>query len=243
MVPHVTTAQTQNLFLHILPPATRRALIACTTLHSFSEFPWYLAGGTALALQCGHRKSVDLDFFTHKKDFDLDLLVDSLEVTGKWQTTLRRGKTVYGILDKAKASFIAYPFFKPSRKKLHYGTLEILLPEDIAVMRIIAISQRGRKRDFVDLYWYCNNREPLEKILKRTPRQFPSQRNNINHILRSLVFFDDAELDPMPDIFFKATWRQIKEYFEKNTLIRTIKENERNILGAINQLFAKERKS
>lgn len=91
----------------------------------------------------------------------------------------------------------------------------MILPSDIAAMKIIAISQRGRKRDFVDLYWRCINREPVSKTIIRAIEGYPSQKNNVNHILRSLVYFDDADQDPMPKIFFKATWREIKEYFRR----------------------------
>lgn len=113
-----------------------------------------------------------------------------------------------------KTSFIAYPFFKPSKEFVPYGFINILPAKDIAIMKVIAISQRGRKRDFVDLYWYCQNRERLYDIVLRTGTQYPGQGENINHILRSLNYFDDAEQDPMPKIFFKASWRGVKKYFQ-----------------------------
>ncbi len=81
-------------------------------------------------------------------------------------------------------------------------------------MKIIAISQRGKKRDFVDLYWCAMNQEPLKHIIQTAVHQYPGQEHNINHILRSLIFFDDAEKDPMPKLFFKANWHGIKKYFQ-----------------------------
>lgn len=107
---------------------------------------------------------------------------------------------------------------KELREKLQCGTIKILLPQDIAVMKIVAISQRGRKRDFVDLYWYCKNREPLDLILKRVEKQYPGQENNFNHILKSLTYFNDAENDPMPELFFKASWIQMKKFFINETV-------------------------
>ena len=80
-------------------------------------------------------------------------------------------------------------------------------------MKIVAISQRGRKRDFFDLYWYCINREPLGTIIRRAIRQYPGQERNIHHILKSLVYFEDAEHDPMPQLFFKVSWQQVKAFF------------------------------
>jgi len=204
-----------DLHLEALPEATRRALMLCADLSWLKTGNWYLAGGTALALQVGNRVSLDLDFFTpHKTYRELDV-ERKLLATAKWNTTLRESGTIFGTLAKAKVSFIAYPFFQPSPERLSIGAVRLLLPRDIAVMKIIAISQRGRKRDFFDLYWYCVNRESLQDVLARTHRHFPGQENNITHILKSLTYFDDAETDPAPQIFFKATWPEVKRYFRR----------------------------
>lgn len=187
----------------------------CTGLKFLERGDWYLAGGTALALQVGHRQSVDLDFFTPRRSFQEVILERSLFNTKQWTTSFREKGTIYGALFGAKMSFIAYPFFKPSNYFLQCGQVKILESYDVAAMKIIAISQRGRKRDFIDLYWHCLNKEPLVKIIKRAVNQYPGQEENINHILRSLTYFTDAEEDPMPPLFFNATWRGIKEYFKK----------------------------
>ncbi len=135
--------------------------------------------------------------------------------TKEWDTTIRDKGTLYGTFLGAKASFIAYPFFVPSKSMARYGTIKILPPEDIAAMKIVAVSQRGRKRDFVDLFWYCQNREPLETVIRRIIKQYPFHNHNIGHFLTSLVYFDDAEKDPMPRVFFKADWKEIKKFFRK----------------------------
>ena len=82
-------------------------------------------------------------------------------------------------------------------------------------MKVIAISQRGRKRDFVDFYWYCKNRESLTDVLHRLPAQYPTVAHDYHHILKSFMYFADAEEDPMPKIFFDVTWREIKKYFQQ----------------------------
>ena len=208
----------KDLYLHRLPRATKRAFLECIELPLFSKFPWYLAGGTALALQEGHRQSVDLDFFTVRSGFAELSTERQLLKTSSWVTSLRQEGTLYGTFYKAKMSFIAYPFFLPSKEKILCGELSMLLSGDIAVMKIVAISQRGRKRDFVDLFWYARQKEPLGEIIKRTVEKYPGQERNLNHILRSLIYFDDAEDDPMPKLFFKATWKQIKDYFITETV-------------------------
>lgn len=206
----------ENLYLDRLPPQTRKAFLYCAENFNFLEkSKWYLAGGTALALQVGHRQSIDLDFFLPEAKFEEMALERFLTATGEWTTSLRQEGTIYGVLLGAKMSFISYPLFKPVLKKKRIGYVQMLLPRDIAAMKMLAVSQRGRKRDFVDIYWYCKNKESLFDILLRATNQYPGQEDNLNHILRSLVYFKDAERDPMPKIFFKATWSEIKKYFQR----------------------------
>lgn len=202
-----------NLKLEALPQKTREAFLVCRKIPLFKKNGWYLAGGTALALHAGHRQSVDLDFFTTQKNFKELEVERELLATGKWQTTYQETGTIYGVFMGAKMSLIAYPFFVPHKNKLTCGTIKILLPDDIAAMKIIAISQRGRKRDFFDLYWYCKNIEPLINVVLRAVNQYPGQSENIHHIVKSLVYFADAENDPDPKLFFSANWRQVKRFF------------------------------
>jgi len=178
---------------------------------------WYLAGGTALALQVGYRQSVDLDFFTESKSGKIDntKILEYLKSSGEWFTDVDSEGTIYGELQKAKISFIAYPFFSPAQPFVRYGTINILNKEDIAVMKVVAISQRGRKRDFFDLYYCANNILPLEEIMIRLKIQYPSVAHDYYHILKSLIYFADAESDPEPNLLIDLDWKTVKKYFEK----------------------------
>ena len=209
--------------LDIFPRAAKKAFNFLSEQVWLNKSNWYLAGGTALALQTGHRKSVDLDFFTQKKDFDDSELLSNFPGNNEWKVNFRRKNTIYGELFKAKISFIAYPFFIPKQSFVQYGSLKILHPIDIAVMKIIAVSQRGRKRDFFDLYWCAKNIEPLEKTIKRLKIQYPTVAHDYHHILKSMVYFNDAENDPSPEISFRASWKEVKDYFKKEILIITNK--------------------
>lgn len=204
-----------ELCLNILPRQTKKALDFLSEETWLKKTDWYLAGGTALALQAGNRKSVDLDFFTRKQKFDENRLLTHFLGNKDWKTNIKEEGTIYGELFGAKVSFIAYPFFIPEQNPIQYGFVRILHPLDIAVMKIIAITQRGRKRDFFDLYWCARNLEPLEKTIRRLKKQYPTVAHDYNHILKSLVYFKDAEADPMPDINFKANWKEVKKFFIK----------------------------
>lgn len=197
----------------ILPVKTKKALFFLSKQPWLRLSKWYLAGGTALALQVGHRKSLDLDFFTPAPSFRMQRLISRFP-SRSWQTNTAKEGTVYGELYGAKVSFIAYPFFKPAADFPHYGCVRVLNERDIAVMEIMAISQRGRKRDFFDLYWYAQYREPLLNIMERLPRQYPEVAHDFNHILKSLVYFEDAEGDPMPSLVEKISWPTVKKFFQ-----------------------------
>lgn len=214
----ITPREQINSHLDILPRATKKALIFLSKQAWIGKLDWYLAGGTALALQARHRKSVDLDFFTTKSKFNSKIVLGNFVNNNDWRTSFEEENTVYGELFGAKISFIAYPFFVPKQDFIRYGSVKILHSLDIAVMKIIAISQRGRKRDFFDLYWCAKNIEPMENSIKRLKIQYPSVAHDYHHILKSLVYFNDAESDPMPEIYFKASWKNVKDYFKKEIL-------------------------
>ena len=199
-----------------LPRATKKALDYLSKEKWLKKTDWYLAGGTALALYAGHRKSVDLDFFLPDNDFAAQSVTKHF-TKKQWHTDIIREGTLYGKLLSAKVSFIAYPFFTAKQKPHWYGEVRVLPPKDIAVMKIVAISQRGRKRDFVDLYWHAKNQEPLADVIRRLPAQYPSVAHDYHHIIKSLMYFDDAENDPMPELYFTANWKTIKAFFKKET--------------------------
>lgn len=198
-----------------IPSETKKAFLFLSQQTWLTGSGWYLAGGTALALQAGNRKSVDLDFFTMEKNFDGKKLLDNFVKNTEWQTDVEEKNTIYGKLFNAKISFIAYPFFVPKRDFIQYGSISVLSSVDIAVMKVIAVSQRGRKRDFFDLYWCAKNIESLDDLIKKLKEQYPSVAHDYNHILKSLVYFEDAESDPEPEIYFNASWEEIKAFFEK----------------------------
>lgn len=214
--------QETGLHFDILPKATMKAFRACASMPLFSRQDWYLAGGTALALQAGHRRSVDLDFFTKRSKFDEKKIEEILSAKGEWITTAMSSGTLYGEFFGGKISLISYPFFKPTHPMVTFGNVSLLSPTDIAVMKIIAISQRGRKRDFFDLFWLCQNALSLNDIIVNVKSKY-TVRQNPAHILKSLVYFDDAENDPNPVVFFEADWDNVKTFFQKEIPMLTKK--------------------
>lgn len=175
-----------------------------------------LVGGTALALQLGCRKSIDLDFFSfdsfHSK-FLLENLLSDFEITINHQTEKALISNINGI----KVDFIhfKYPFQYPFIEK---DKMRIASIEDIAAMKLDAITGRGNKKDFFDLYFLLQ-KFTLEQLFEFYAQKFPHQTTF--HVLRSLTYFEDAEIQPDPIVFDKnITWNKVKKHIEKT--IKTI---------------------
>lgn len=199
-----------------LPEATKKAFDYLSKEEWIKE--WYLAGGTALSLFAGHRISVDLDFFTPLARFNNNELVKNILFNKNAEIDMNKDDTVYARIFETKISFLSYPLFLPSNSFIQYNKINILDPLDIAVTKIITISQRGKKKDFFDLYWCVKNIDSLENILNKLPKQYPSVAHDYHHIIKALAYFDDAEKDPEPTIYFNANWKEVKDFFKKEAV-------------------------
>jgi len=172
----------------------------------------YLAGGTACALQLGHRISIDLDFFT-SKEFEVKELIRALKRISKFEVEKQSWGTVLGTFEGIKFSIFVYKYPVLFPFKSLFG-INILDLRDIAAMKIDAISTRGIKRDFMDLYFICQEGLSLSKILSFYNHKYGTLTSNIVHIQKSLVYFVDAEASIMPKMLKKVNWENVKEYFE-----------------------------
>lgn len=92
--------------------------------------------------------------------------------------------------------------------------MRILDLRDIAAMKIDAVSSRGIMRDFIDLYFICQEGYSLKEILSFYDRKYGTLTSNIIHIQKSLVYFADAETNVIPRMLKKITWEEVKRYFE-----------------------------
>ena len=148
---------------------------------------WTLAGGTALALQLGHRYSEDLDFF-RAEPFDPSRLAEDLSRFGSLAIQSSARGTLHAALENVRLSFL-----ETQAPLLFAGTpyrgLVIADPRDIAVMKIVAIGGRGSRKDFIDLFFYLQSGGTLESILALLSRRFPDVDYNDYHLLKSLVYF------------------------------------------------------
>jgi hypothetical protein len=175
-----------------------------------------LAGGTALALRIGHRISYDLDFFT-LKDFSVDSIITAIRKTGLPFRMISEGAgTLNAEVNGIKVSLLRYdyPFLEPP---LILDGIPLAGILDIAVMKMIAISQRGLKRDFVDLYFILQE-TPFHNVAGQMVKRFGPERVVPVHIGKSLVYFPDADGNPEPEyIKGKAVeWEAVRKFFRQH---------------------------
>lgn len=192
----------------VLTEAVQRTLQDLQRISVLTDF--YLAGGTGLALQVGHRRSIDLDFFTHEP-FNPERILGKVEKLGGLQVLAKDPETLHVNIRETKVSFLGYhyPLLFPCETM---SGVRIADPRDIACMKISAIAGRGSKRDFIDLYAACMNYE-LALILAWFREKYAQANYSIVHVLKSLTYFEEAEKDPMPDMLVALTWDRVKQLF------------------------------
>lgn len=176
----------------------------------------YLAGGTALALLLGHRKSVDLDFFCSEKLEAAELLT-VLQRIGDFQVRRNDPGTLTAQVEGVEVSFIRYEYpMLDSPVKSEFGP-PIAQIRDIACMKLSAIMGRGSRRDFVDLYAVCAQDHSLAEVYEWFQQKYRGISYDPYHLARSLVCFLDAEEERMPVMLWPCRWDEVKAFFVRES--------------------------
>ena len=166
-----------------------------------------LVGGTALALQLGNRESIDLDLFSNI-DFASNELLTSLLNDYQIIVNNQLSQTLITTINYVKVDFIKfhYPFIRPF---LVIENIRMASLEDIAAMKLDAITGRGSKKDFYDLFFLLQHYS-IDELFSFYTEKYPHQTTF--HVARSLTYFDDADIQPSPIVFDKTiTWETVKQ--------------------------------
>ncbi len=174
---------------------------------------FYLVGETALALHYGHRISVDLDFFT-EKEFDTGILIDSFKEKYSLKILSQAKNTLTLSVSSVKIDFIRhnYPLLNSIQKM---GGIEILSVEDIAAMKLNSTMNRGSKKYFYDIFELLNHFN-LEELISFHASKYDFSSQLI--LLKSLIYFEDAEQEPDPVSVKNITWGAVK-----NKIVETVR--------------------
>jgi len=177
---------------------------------------FYLAGGTALALQIGHRISTDLDWFS-----SISLLLASereqirqaLTLIGDPKIAAEEDGQLHVQFVGTDVSFLYqhHPLLFPT---VAYQGLNLASPADIGLMKLAAVNSRGTRRDFVDLYC-LRETAPLEQLLELAKEKYADRPSFLAVTARALAYFEDAEQQPMPQMLQKVKWAEVRAYCER----------------------------
>ncbi|RLD55277.1 MAG: hypothetical protein DRJ01_16865 [Bacteroidetes bacterium] len=198
------------LYYETIEPKTLELLMQLQSQSAFSQLR--LVGGTSLALQLGHRKSVDIDLFgkLNIDKYELDEILRSYASI----KTLRTSKNInIYLLNGIKVDIVNYSYkwlFKP----ISIDGLFLADIKDIAAMKLSAITGRGGKKDFIDLYFILQKYK-LDEIINFYNKKYPDGSEFL--LLKSLAYFDDAEQDEKPYMIKDIKWKQVKQFI-KNEL-------------------------
>ena len=165
-----------------------------------------LVGGTALALQIGHRISIDIDLFGNC-EIDEIAVLDQLNACGPVHVLKKSKNILICSVQGIKVDIVNYSYPILENTLISDGIRMVGL-KDIAAMKMNAIAGRGSKKDFIDVY-YLLQYFTLEVMIDLYLQKYSNGSEFL--VRKSLTFFDDAEDEEMPVMLGDISWDRIKE--------------------------------
>ena len=176
---------------------------------------FYIGGGTGLILRFEHRISADFDLFSPTNRLsspERRIIHQLLKKSGKTIVESTREGSFRVTFEGVTLGFFHYdyPIMAPLEK---FGLTKVASLEDIALMKIAAIIGRGSKKDFIDVYFILKNNVGLPKLLKLSRKKFSHVRDVAIQALQALVYFDDADAEPIPKMTKRIDWQIVKSFY------------------------------
>ena len=169
-----------------------------------------LVGGTSLALQIGHRISVDLDLFGEINSDRLSIIKE-LQKIGEVKTLHYTDNINILLVKGIKVDIVNY-HYPWLDSEITIDNIKLASVKDIAAMKLAAITGRGTMKDFIDLYFLLKQFS-LKQIIKFYEQKYLD--GSVFLVLKSLAYFADADEDVMPKMFDEISWEEIKELISK----------------------------
>lgn len=173
---------------------------------------FYLAGGTALALQIGHRYSFDFDFFSIE-EFSTLQLKNELTRLGAFRLFQESKGTLEGRINQTRMTYLYYPYAL-LHNTIHYQNLRLAAVMDIALMKLSALSGRGSKKDFIDLY-FLKELIRWDDLIQDFEKKYQGSGYNLYHLIKSLAYFTDARNEPDLHMIKPYQWEEVEDYFKQ----------------------------
>lgn len=197
------------LSLQTVQPDTLELLKTLMRLPILSDMR--LVGGTALALQYGHRRSVDLDFFGHTTE-NVDELTEAIrEEVGHIQTLSATKRIKVYNIQNVKVDIVNYDYPWIDDAVIE-GDIRMASPKDIAAMKVNAVIGRGTKKNFIDIFFLLQH-YTFDELLQFYKKKYPD--GSEFRALLSMAYFADADLQAMPYMYENIEWSDIKQRIRK----------------------------
>ena len=194
------------LHLETIEPATLELIRRLQALPMFAETR--LVGGTALALQLGHRVSVDLDIFG-KWNYAEDMQAELSKVGHvEKESGTPSGRMAFFYVDGIKVDCVAYDMYRWLEPPVEEEGVRRAGVKDIAAMKINAITNRGTRKDFVDMARLLDDYS-IEDMFAWYRGKYPAANPAL--AMRSMSYFVDAETMPMPRMLISFDWEDAKD--------------------------------
>ena len=187
-----------------IEPGTLDILIKCMKLPSLA--PFILVGGTALSLQYGHRMSIDLDFFGTVDQLDSEAIKTELDSIGNTIFSSESSVMLGFYVNQVKVDIVKYKY-KLIENPIIIDSIRMAHPKDIGAMKLAAVSGRGKKKDYYDLFFLLQ-KYSLSQLMEFNKLKFPDSNEMI--ILKSIGYFEDADNDADAILFEKISWNEVK---------------------------------
>lgn len=196
------------LFKQTVEQTTLDLLIGIQQLDVFSEHR--LVGGTSLALQYGHRLSIDLDFFCEDL-LEHEEILANIKPLGKVEVVSKSKYISCFFINDIKVDFVSLPY-KWIDEPVLEDSMKFASVKDISAMKLSAITNRGSKKDFIDIDLLFR-KLGLREMMKNYHQKYPDGMEML--VLRSLLFFDDADKQSDPVMLTPYNWTKIKSTISK----------------------------
>jgi hypothetical protein len=179
---------------------------------------FYLAGGTALALQLGHRRSIDLDFFSETDEVRPEMHRQALRVLESFAPTIveQAWGNLLLLVQNLHVGFFGYGYALVAAPSLAEG-VPMASVTDIGLMKLDALATRASRKDFYDLYAIAQ-RVPFRDLLDLAPTKYPLVRDFEALVVRYMAYFDRAEQEEPPLMLEAVDWSTVKEFFREQAV-------------------------
>jgi len=168
--------------------------------------PFILVGGTALSLQYGHRMSIDLEFFGTVDQLDSEAIKTELDSIGNTIFSSESSVMLGFYVNQVKVDIVKYKY-KLIENPIIIDSIRMAHPKDIGAMKLAAVSGRGKKKDYYDLFFLLQ-KYSLSQLMEFNKLKFPDSNEMI--ILKSIGYFEDADNDADAILFEKISWNEVK---------------------------------